>query len=71
MWSKLWLECDSKLVLEAFKNCSLGRFRVDGIDVLLYLLMHFPLSHIFLEGNQCVVNKLANYGVDHIFEMTW
>ncbi|XP_019465400.1 PREDICTED: uncharacterized protein LOC109363602 [Lupinus angustifolius] len=63
--SNIWLECDSSLVGDIFKggamipwkllcNCAHCRH--------LIRLMNFRISHIFREGNICVV-KLASFGV--------
>lgn len=73
-WFNLWLETNSMLVLQAFKNSNLVpwqiRNRWDNVHILLSI-MHCIVTHIFREGNQ-VVDSLANFGfsISMIFGLT-
>lgn len=63
-WHNLWIECDSKLVLDAFKNISLVPWKlVNRWKNCLYIAdrMNIRFSHIFREGNSSA-DKLAAYG---------
>lgn len=64
-WSSLWLECDSMLVVDAFKSPSRVpwklRCRWKNCQYIL-ANMNFQVSHIFREGN-CCANRLADYGI--------
>ncbi|KAG5126585.1 hypothetical protein JHK82_027420 [Glycine max] len=68
--SKLWLECDSTLVLKAFKNPHLVTWEIRSHRkrcVTLTSWMFFQISHIFREG----ANKIVNFGIEHRLELTW
>lgn len=55
-WHRLWLECDSMLVVNAFKDASLvpWRIRVSWNNcIILTRKMQFMVSHICREGNIC------------------
>ncbi|KAH1228262.1 hypothetical protein GmHk_10G028285 [Glycine max] len=68
--SKLWLECDSTLVLKAFKNPHLVTWEIRSHwnrCVTLTSWMFFQISHIFREG----ANKIVNFGIEHRLELTW
>ena len=70
-WDKLWLECDSKLVLAAFDKVDLVPWDLRSRWIHCIKLcsqMHFSYSHIYREGNLCA-NRLANYGIDHRVEL--
>lgn len=63
-WHKLWLECDSKLVVDAFKNPDLvpWKVRVRWNNCISFTqCMHFIVSHIYRKGNS-YADKLANFG---------
>lgn len=63
-WLNLWLECDSLLVVTAFKNVSLvpWKLRNRWMNCLaMTRRMRFHCSHIYREGNACA-DKLANFG---------
>jgi len=62
-WDRLWLECDSSSVVDAFKNHSLipVRLRNRWHNCFQHGLMVI-CSHIFREGN-CCADKLASF--DH------
>ncbi|KAH1247473.1 hypothetical protein GmHk_06G017374 [Glycine max] len=50
-WQKMWIECDSMLVVQAFKN--------EHIEVEKYsLTWDFVVSCIYFEGNTCA-NRLV------------
>lgn len=64
--NKLWLECDSCLVVQAFSSPNIvpSHIRIKWKNCLdLVNSMHFRVSHIFREDNSCA-DKLASYGVD-------
>ena len=63
-WKNLWVEANSKLVGDAFKNPSLVPWRLRNRwrnSLLLTSQMNFLATHIYREGNQCA-NTLANFG---------
>ena len=61
-WDRLWLECDSSSVVDAFKNHSLipVHLRNRWHNCFQHGLMVI-CSHIFREGN-CCADKLASFG---------
>jgi ribonuclease HI len=69
-WSFVLLECDSKLVVEAFSNVFLVPWRIrNGWANCFHLFsqMKFHVSYIFREENHCA-DILAHYSfanVDH------
>ena len=70
-WSKgfrrIWLECDSSLLCQAFSLFNLipwslrGRWRK---CIKIYKEIEFKVSHIFRERNHCA-NKLASLGLEN------
>lgn len=63
-WRNLWLECDSKLVLCAFKNSDIVPWKLRNRwnnCLLLTKQMRFQISHIFREGNHCA-DRLTSHG---------
>nr|KYP69958.1 hypothetical protein KK1_009165 [Cajanus cajan] len=72
-WRKLWLECDSKLVLNAFGNTQIVPWDICGRwrhCLPLCSHMYFLHSHIYREGNQCA-NKLVGFGLKHKILYKW
>lgn len=72
-WSKLWLECDSKLVVSAFTNPSSVLWRLQNRwnnCLLITANMQFLVSHIFREGNTCA-DKLADFGLSVVGSVWW
>jgi len=71
-WNKLWLEIDSKLVVQAFQNPHMvpWKLRNGWINCLQVThLMSFMITHIYRESNHCA-NKLANLGLN-VHQFTW
>lgn len=65
-WTQLWLESDSMLVVNAFKNHALVPWKLRNRwynCIHTVLSMNFIVSHIFREGNQCA-DILANVGLN-------
>jgi len=65
-WTNLWLESDSMLLVMAFSNNDIvpWHLRTKWLKCKKLLFnMHFVLSHIFREGNQCV-DSLVNFGLN-------
>ncbi|XP_062028777.1 uncharacterized protein LOC133744735 [Rosa rugosa] len=63
-WTHIWLETDSILVVQYFKNPNLipWRLRIAWYNCLyLTRMIHFRVSHTFREGNT-VADALANHG---------
>lgn len=72
-WFNLWLELDSLLVVNAFKNKALVPWRLrNRWDKCLNIVsnMNFIVSHIFREGNQCA-DHLANMGLTCNIPYIW
>lgn len=72
-WHRLWIECDSMLVLQAFSDHSLVPWKIRNRwknCVHLSKCMFFQLSHIFREGNSCA-DKLANHGLSSLCYTWW
>jgi ribonuclease HI len=65
-WMHLWLETDSSLVVNAFKNPDkpvAWQIRNRWKNVLfMFRQMNCVVTHIFREGNQ-VADSLANHGL--------
>lgn len=64
-WKKLWLECDSMLVVEAFKTDEGVPWRLQNRwnnCKAITRNMSFIVSHIFREGNTCA-DRLASHGL--------
>jgi ribonuclease HI len=64
-WLNLWLETDSKLVVLAFSNEAIIPWNLSNRWFnckRLLSTMHFVISHIYREGNQCA-DSLANIGL--------
>lgn len=69
-WKNLWLESDSSLVVNAFKNSSLvpRKLRNRWTNCLnITKSMNFLVTRVYREGNSCV-DALANVGlyVNHL-----
>lgn len=63
---KLWLECDSMLVVQAFRNDKLVSWQLKNgwsNAVNLSKLIIFTIGHIYPEGNTCA-DRLASHGVN-------
>ncbi|XP_024172314.1 uncharacterized protein LOC112178392 [Rosa chinensis] len=63
-WAHIWLETDSMLVVQYFKNPKLvpWRLRIAWSNCLFFThTIHFRVSHTFREGN-AVADALANHG---------
>jgi len=67
-WQNIWLESDSALVANVFKN----KFQVPwklrnrwDNCTLITSIMNFIVSHVFREGNECAC-MLANIGLSSI-----
>lgn len=72
-WHKIWLECDSMLVVMAFNSPNLVPWQLRNIwrnCLLLFSHMQFIDSHIYREGNTCA-DKLANFGVNSHCSTWW
>lgn len=55
-WHNFWLECDSKLVIQAFSSIDIVSWKLKNRwnnCLLSTKKMRFFVSHIFREGNQC------------------
>lgn len=56
-WTNLWLECDSQLVVTAFKNPSIVSWRLrnrwSNCLVMIKKTMNFHVSRMYREGNTC------------------
>ena len=64
-WNYLWLECDSALVVNAFKNKYLIPWKLrNRWEKCLSSVskMNFVVSHVYREGN-CCADLLANIGL--------
>jgi len=64
-WSNLWLELDSALVVNAFKNKYVVPWKLRNRwnnCIIKTRRMNFIASHVFRDGNQCA-NILANFGL--------
>lgn len=64
-WHRLWLECNSTLVIQAFSLPDLvpWRLRTQWKNCLLTSSsMNLKVTHIYREGNHCA-DKLASFGV--------
>lgn len=64
-WKNLWLECDSQLVVAAFKSSYIVPWKLRNrwfncLDSIRS--MRFYVSHIYREGNTCA-DRLANHGL--------
>jgi ribonuclease HI len=64
-WRQLWLECDSSLVVLAFKSPCVIPWHLKNrwLNCLTKIkTMRFCISHIYREGNHCA-DKLASIGL--------
>ncbi|CAJ2645220.1 unnamed protein product [Trifolium pratense] len=64
-WKQLWLECDSKLVVLAFKSPHVIPWQLKNrwLNCITKIKnMSFCISHIYREGNHCA-DKLASFGL--------
>jgi len=64
-WNSLWLEVDSALVVNAFKNQSLVPWRLrNRWNNCMHIIsnMNFLVSHVYREEN-CCVDALVNLGL--------
>lgn len=71
-WTSLWLEIDSELVIQAFRNAQIIPWNLKHRwNNTLFNLRNFRfyISHIFREGNYCT-NALASFGLTQ-FGFTW
>jgi len=71
-WSNLWIETDSMLASLAFKSPHIVPWQLKNRwENCLMMIgnMHFMITHIFREGNQCA-DKLANLGLN-VVNFTW
>lgn len=67
-WVHLWLECDSFLVILAFKNPIVVPWKLQNHwfnYVSLTCSVNIVVAHIFREGNHCV-DGLENIGIQEI-----
>ncbi|CAJ2674874.1 unnamed protein product [Trifolium pratense] len=72
-WHNFWLECDSKLVVDAFNNHHIipWKLRNRWYNCIYFCsLMNFRISHIFREGN-CCADKLANFSLTSREDHWW
>lgn len=72
-WIRLWLECDSQLVVQAFSSPSIvpWHLRTRWKNCLeMISKMQFRVSHVFREGNTCA-DKLADFGVKNQGYFWW
>jgi ribonuclease HI len=64
-WKHLWLECDSSLVILAFKSPNIIPWQLKNRwlnCITMIKSMIFCISHIYREGNHCA-DKLASVGL--------
>lgn len=64
VWINFWLECDSSLVMSAFKSPNIVPWKLrNRWENCLHVIkgMNFIYSHIYREGNTCE-NKLVSFG---------
>lgn len=62
-WKHIWLECESMLVIVAFKSSKIVPWSLRNRSnhcLSLCKSMQFIFTHIFREGN-CCADKLASY----------
>lgn len=67
-WLCIWLETDSKLVVQAFTNEDIVPWKLKSRWLnckLLCCKMKFIFSHVYREGNSCT-DGLANYGLSQL-----
>jgi ribonuclease HI len=73
-WNNLWLETDSMLVVNAFKNqdnCVAWPLRNRWKNALTKTRqMNFLVSHVYREGNK-VADLVANFGLNAAFSTSW
>ena len=72
-WTHIWLETDSSLVVNYFRNPLIVPWRLQTIwnnSIFLARQMHIRVTHIYREGNT-VVDGLANYGACHDGSRWW
>ncbi|KAK2391461.1 hypothetical protein QL285_064921 [Trifolium repens] len=73
-WNNLWLETDSMLVVNAFKNqnnCVAWPLRNRWKNALTKTRqMNFLVTHVFREGNK-VADLIANFGLNVSFFTSW
>lgn len=71
-WHNFWLECDSKLVVEAFKSDRIVPWHLRNRwrnCLILSRHMIFFYSHIYREGNACA-DTLASFGLS-VGDFVW
>jgi ribonuclease HI len=71
-WNQLWVECDSRLVVSAFKNPNIIPWHLQNrwLNCITKIKsMNFCISHIYREGNHCA-DKLASLGLT-LNDYTW
>jgi len=69
-WTKLWLECDSAMVVNAFKNNTIVPWKIRNRwenCLALCKSMQLLVTRVYREGNSCA-DTLANLGltIDHL-----
>ncbi|XP_019423006.1 PREDICTED: uncharacterized protein LOC109332480 [Lupinus angustifolius] len=72
-WRNLWLESDSTMVVDIFKNNSLPPWKLfTAWNNCKHQLqsMNFHITHIYREGNSCA-DKLASYGISSQENTIW
>ncbi|XP_019431074.1 PREDICTED: uncharacterized protein LOC109338324 [Lupinus angustifolius] len=72
-WRSIWLECDSKVVVDIFNGSKLVPWRLSNLMNkcnTAITSMHFMVTHIFRQGNSCA-DKLATYGVTSKTDSWW
>jgi len=65
-WNYLWLETDSALVVNAFKNNSSIPWQLRNRwnnCLIISRRMNFLVTHVYREGNRCA-DALANFGLN-------
>ena len=64
-WRNLWLECDSMLVVQAFKNENIVSWTLRNRwknAIIKTRDMNLVVGHIYREGNTCA-DRLTSHGI--------
>ncbi|XP_019430034.1 PREDICTED: uncharacterized protein LOC109337509 [Lupinus angustifolius] len=72
-WVRLWLECDSMLLLDIFNGKSKPPWNLTNEWLKCnqkIQLLDFRISHIYREGNSCA-DKLASFGLESKRNTVW
>ncbi|XP_019455095.1 PREDICTED: uncharacterized protein LOC109356219 [Lupinus angustifolius] len=72
-WRSIWLECDSKVVVDIFDGSKSVPWRLSNLMNKCNSTlssMNFKVTHIFRQGNACA-DKLATYGVSSKVDTWW